>query len=136
MSQLPEELEAMAWLYGQSKALDSMVTEQNSQLVTDSNTIRRQIDAYQRDQRHDHLNDGHAASLPFLPPRHNLHQPPPVLYKADPDIDKNQLEFNLEPTQADTIIDLLKDIKILLGKIVKKEDGNIKFEKKSIPKIP
>jgi hypothetical protein len=144
---LQDELEAMAWLYGQSKQIDSMMVEQNKQLVTNSDTIRDQITALARQNR-----NVRPAPAPIAPPTIAISESPPV---ATPQIvqhqpahittntqyipiekDPDQLEFNLEPSKTDEIIILLRDIKILLGKIVKTQDDKNKSEKKSVSKIP
>jgi len=132
---LPDELEAMAWLYGQSRQIDSMMLEQNKQLVTNSDTIRDQINSLARQNR-----NVRPAQAPIAPPTVTIIEstPPIIANTQNPSTEKDldQLEFNLEPSKTEEIIILLRDIKILLGKIVKKQDDKNKSEKKSVPKIP
>jgi hypothetical protein len=155
---LPEELEAMAWLYGQSRQIDSMMVEQNKELVTNSNTIRDQINVLSNIQKQQamqnyqvaHVVDTTPIPLPIdnIQTGHYQYHPhnqndllplpktqAPMLQYQQPD--PAQLEFNLEPDKADIIINLLKEINIKLGKLIKKEE-NVKntTEKKSVPKIP
>jgi hypothetical protein len=146
MSQLPEEIEAMAWIYGQSQAIDSMMTERNSQLVTDSNTIKRQISEYQKHSR----GNQPQPQATYIPPPHPMVANPPI-----PQIEHNitphfeylpqpitqsgdlQLEFNMEPTKMDDVINILKEINIKLGKILNNQnESKNKTEKESITKLP
>ncbi len=146
MSQLPEEIEAMAWIYGQSQAIDSMMTERNSQLVTDSNTIKRQISEYQK----------HSRGNPPQPQAPHIPMPvPSVVNPPIPQVENNiephfeylpqpitqsgdvQLEFNMEPTKMDDMINILKEINIKLGKILNNQnESKNKTEKEPITKLP
>jgi len=145
MTQLPEELEAMAWIYGQSKAIDSMMTEKNSQMVYDSNTIKKQMLDYERSTRN--TPRPQATHIPMPHPM-VVNPPIPVVnheLKSHFEYTPNQqaqngeiqLEFDMEPTKSDEIINLLKEINIKLGKILKNQDeSKNKTEKESIPKLP
>jgi hypothetical protein len=145
MSQLPEELEAMAWIYGQSKAIDSMMTEKNSQMVFDSNTIKNQMLDYERSTRN--IPNPQATHIP-LPHPMAVNPPHPVVNhelkshfeyipNQQPQNGEIQLEFNMEPNKMDDMLNILKEINIKLGKILKNQDeSKNKTEKESIPKLP
>jgi hypothetical protein len=155
MSQLPEELEAMAWLYGQSRQIDSMVVDSNAQLVTNSNTIRHQIDAYSKQQRQHQIQPTpHSGGYVHTPSQNDLspspqvasqphydftpHQnpdPPSIQIDQTSPKESNQLEFNLEPDKVDIIINLLKEINIKFGKLLKSFDEKNTTEKKPVSKI-
>jgi hypothetical protein len=146
MSQLPEELEAMAWIYGQSKAIDSMMTDRNSQLVTDSNTIKNQMLDYERNTRKISNPLPHPVQVPMPQSmvtntqisqvEHNI-TPHFEYLPAPPQQGDVQLEFNMEPTKMDDVINILKEINIKLGKILNNQDeSKNKTEKESIPKLP
>jgi hypothetical protein len=124
---VPEEIEAMAYLLGQSKQIDSMMMERNKELITDSSTIKAGIDQYIQAERAlrqqmisqpvvgvpsipNHIGQPYVETQP-LPQIHNTPQQN-VVYPPD----DRQLEFNLTPNQGDLIINLLKEISIKLTK--------------------
>jgi hypothetical protein len=122
---IPEELEAMAFLIGQSNQIDSMMMERPSTLVTGSHTIKQGMNDYVRQQR------SNQPPPSFIPPTpQELAQignsmypqvpPPPVVnlpyVVAPPQNNDGQLELNLDPTKAEIIINLLKEISAKLTK--------------------
>ena len=119
MSNIPEEIEAMAFLIGQSNQIDSMMMERNKELVTDANTIKNQLNTYIQSVRQQQAPPPAAAYAP------QIQQPAPPIsppvqqavvtnYSLPPD--NNQLELNLDPDRLDVIINLLKDISAKLTK--------------------
>ena len=132
MQEIPEEIQAMAWLVGQSNQIDQMMTQKNKELITDSSTIKKGLDEYLKLQRGQNqppqvTNNPVVASPPSIgesynPSIHNqyvnttVHSPHPLQQVYFPQEEDNQLEFNLTPNQGDIIINLLKEISVKLTK--------------------
>lgn len=142
MSQLPEEIEAMAFLIGQSNQIDSMMVEKPSTLVTSTQTLKKGLNDYVQQQR---------SQLP-PPPQQSVPIPnyvPPVELPQygnsmfpkipEPKMDDGQMEFNLEPSKMDEIIILLKEISRKLTKqnnmIEKIHASELKKERVSSPPV-
>lgn len=130
---IPEELEAMAFLIGQSKQMDDLWVDKPVTMVTDTSTLRRGMNDYVQQQR----NQQPQVALPTNPVQYPQvpqpqffpipnHVPPqelpqgqtfaPMPQYQQPKVDDGQLEFNLEPTKAEEIIILLKEISQKLTK--------------------
>lgn len=129
MSQLPEEIEAMAFLIGQSNQIDSMMVERPSTLVTSTQTLKKGLNDYVQQQRSQQPPPTHSygqqihTSVPMTPiepiPNYIPPQPLPQVPQYAPipqKIDDGQMEFNLEPSKMDEIIILLKEISVKLNK--------------------
>lgn len=119
MSNIPEEIEAMAFLIGQSNQIDSMMMERNKELVTDANTIKNQLNTYIQSVRQQQAPPPAAAYAPQIQQPAPPISPPvqqPVVVNYPPPQDNNQLELNLDPDRLDVIINLLKDISAKLTK--------------------
>jgi hypothetical protein len=131
MQEIPEEIQAMAWLVGQSNQIDQMMTQKNKELITDSSTIKKGLDEYLKLQRG--LNQPPQATntpvvaspqsiggayQPYIgdsiPPVQPIQAPMPQYHPSQKE--ENQLEFNLTPNQGDIIINLLKEISVKLTK--------------------
>lgn len=121
MSNIPEEIEAMAFLIGQSSQIDQMMVERPSTLVTSTQTLKNGMNNYIQTQRqqaqqapqmapptHPVLPQPPIVNLPYIPPQES--QP------VRPTVNDGQLEFNLEPTKGEEIIILLKEISQKLTK--------------------
>jgi len=151
MQEIPEEIQAMAFLIGQSNQIDSMMTERNKELVTDSSTIKKGLDEYMRMSRGQHPQaiqqpvgvPAPAIGEPYNPAVHNqyindqfppvqpIQAPMPQYYPPQSQKDENQLEFNLTPNQGDIIINLLKEIST---KLTKQNNLLTSFNEKNSPK--
>ena len=145
---VPEEIEAMAFLLGQSKQIDSMMMERNKELITDSSTIKAGIDQYiqsERAHRQQAFNQPVVGvpsipthiGQPFVesPPQPQIYNPPYIPQQVYPS-NEQQLEFNLTPNQGDEIIKLLKEISIKLTKqnsLLEKVYAKNQTEEKPIP---
>ena len=136
MQEIPEEIQAMAWLVGQSNDIDKMMTDRNKELVTDGSTIKREIDQYMRISRGQHpqatqqpvgvpvpaIGEPHNPAVhnqyigDQFPPVQPIQAPMPQFYPPQSQRDEDQLEFNLTPNQGDIIINLLKEISLKLTK--------------------
>jgi hypothetical protein len=121
MSNIPEEIEAMAYLIGQSNQIDQMMVERPSTLVTSTQTLKRGLNDYVQSQRQ------RAQQAP--PPQYHQQVPIPPVYIPPQEIqqvpiyapmpqtkDEGQLEFNLEPTKLEEMVMLLKEISQKLTK--------------------
>lgn len=125
MSQIPEEIEAMAFLIGQSNQIDAMMMEKPSTLITSTATLRQGLNEYVQQQRREHapppVQYPQVAQPPFVPipnyvPPQELPQVPIYAPTPLPKVDDGQLEFNLDPSKTDIIINLLKEISVKLTK--------------------
>lgn len=123
MSQIPEEIEAMAFLIGQSNQIDAMMMEKPSTLITSTATLRQGLNEYVQQQRREHapppVQYPQVSQPPFVPipnyvPPQELPQVPQ--YVSPQKVDDGQLEFNLDPSKTDIIINLLKEISVKLTK--------------------
>lgn len=122
MSNIPEEIEAMAFLIGQSSQIDQMMVERPSTLVTSTQTLKNGMNNYIQTQRQQ------AQQAPQMaPPTHPVQYPqvpqPPIVnlpyippQETPQKVNDGQLEFNLEPTKGEEIIILLKEISQKLTK--------------------
>lgn len=119
MNNIPEEIEAMAFLIGQSNQIDQMMVDRPSTLITSAQTLKNGMNEYIQTQRqqaprpvqHQHV---HQPPIVNLPPQ-QLPQVPQ--YAPMPQkVDDGQLELNLEPTKVEEIIILLKEISNKLTK--------------------
>jgi hypothetical protein len=138
MDNIPEEIHTMAWLMGQSKAIDSNIIEKNTGLSTDGNTIKHQLDEYIKVSRG--IDQVPRAAVQHA--GHSFPQPaanPPVFTRppvSPPPLELDQLEFNLNPNKADLIISILKEISVKLTKqnnILQSLDETFKNKEKGIP---
>jgi hypothetical protein len=129
MSNLPEEIEAMAYLIGQSNQIDSMMVDKPSTLITSTQTLKKGLGEYvqqQRQQAPQVAPPTYPVQYPQVPQPEILPIPnytPPAPQK----VDNGQLELNLEPTKIEEIIFLLKEISIKLTKqnnLLEKMYGN------------
>jgi len=113
MNNIPEEIEAMAFLIGQSNQIDQMMVDRPSTLITSAQTLKKGMDEYIQTQRQ---------QAPQPPPQLVQYQQPQQLpqvpqYAPMPQkVDDGQLELNLEPTKVEEIIILLKEISNKLTK--------------------
>jgi hypothetical protein len=137
--EIPEEYKTMAALLGESAAIDSLMINNPTTLATNTNTLKRGIDEYREQQKRER--DQPQATYPI--PTHNYGvetgtaypqvgmapiEPIPNYYPPQPlpqvpqyapmpqKVDDGQLELNLEPSKADIIINLLKEISVKLTK--------------------
>ena len=133
----------MAALLGESSNIDSLMVQNPGQLATNTNTLKRGIAEYQEQQKRERVQPqqpvypipthnygvelGTSAThipLPYYPP-----QPLPQVPQYAPmpqKVDDGQLELNLEPSKADIIINLLKEISTKLTKqnsLIEKQYG-------------
>jgi hypothetical protein len=119
MNHIPEEIEAMAFLIGQSNQIDQMMVDRPSTLITSAQTLKKGMNEYIQTQRQQ-APQPIQYQQPPQPPVVNL--PPQQLpqvpqYTPMPQkVDDGQLEFNLEPTKVEEIIILLKEISNKLTK--------------------
>jgi hypothetical protein len=119
MSNIPEEIEAMAFLIGQSNQIDQMMVDRPSTLITSAQTLKKGLNDYIQTQRQQAPQPVQYQQPP-QPPVVNL--PPQQLpqvpqYAPMPQkVDDGQLELNLEPTKVEEIIILLKEISNKLTK--------------------
>jgi hypothetical protein len=123
---IPEEIQAMAALIGQSSAIDAMMVDKPKELVTDTNTLKQGLNQYIQQQRSQIA----APPAPPAPPATHYHEPsisvpvpPPAQYYEPypvntpvPQSNELQLELNLEPKQLDQVINILKEISVKLTK--------------------
>jgi hypothetical protein len=113
MNNIPEEIEAMAFLIGQSNQIDQMMVDRPSTLITSAQTLKKGMDEYIQTQRQ---------QAPQPPPQLVQYQQPQQLpqvpqYAPMPQkVDDGQLGLNLEPTKVEEIIILLKEISNKLTK--------------------
>lgn len=123
--EIPEEFRTMAALLGESASIDSLMINKPTTLATDTSTIKRGIHEYQEQQKRERMQPTvHAPIEPI--PNYVAPQPLPVFqefpvpmptYPPTPQkVDDGQLELNLEPTKAEEIIILLKEISTKLTK--------------------
>ena len=111
MNNIPEEIEAMAFLIGQSNQIDQMMVDRPSTLITSAQTLKNGMNEYIQTQRQQAPRPVQHQQVPQSP----LPQVPQ--YAPMPDkVDDGQLEFNLEPTKVEEIIILLKEISNKLTK--------------------
>jgi hypothetical protein len=119
MNNIPEEIEAMAFLIGQSNQIDQMMVDRPSTLITSAQTLKKGLNDYIQTQRQQAPQPVQYQQPP-QPPVVNL--PPQQLpqvpqYAPMPQkVDDGQLELNLEPTKVEEIIILLKEISNKLTK--------------------
>jgi hypothetical protein len=109
MNNIPEEIEAMAFLIGQSNQIDQMMVDRPSTLITSAQTLKKGMNEYiqtQRQQAPQPVQYQQPQQLPQVP------QYAPMPQK----VDDGQLELNLEPTKVEEIIILLKEISNKLTK--------------------
>jgi hypothetical protein len=141
---IPEEYKTMAALLGESAAIDSLMINNPAQLATNTNTLKRGIAEYQEQQKRERVQPqqpvypqvGMASIEPI--PNYYPPQPFPQVPQYAPMlqmVDDGQLELNLEPSKADIIINLLKDISLKLTKqnnLIEQKYA-IKPEKERVP---
>lgn len=119
MSNIPEEIEAMAFLIGQSNQIDQMMVDRPSTLITSAQTLKKGLNDYIQTQRQQAPQPVQYQQPPQPPvvnlPTQQLPQVPQ--YAPMPQkVDDGQLELNLEPTKVEEIIILLKEISNKLTK--------------------
>lgn len=121
MSNIPEEIEAMAFLIGQSNQIDQMMVNRPSTLVTSAQTLKKGLNDYIQSQRQQQPPPQPPPQPPitpipnYIPPQEitpQVQQFAPMPQK----VDDGQLELNLEPTKVEEIIILLKEISNKLTK--------------------
>ena len=140
MNNIPEEIETMAFLIGQSNQIDSMIIEKPSTLITSTQTLKKGLNDYVHQQRTQNFQQPppqpQAVPIPpYVPPVDIPQYDNNTFQKiSEPKSDDGQLELNLEPTKADEIIILLKEISSKLTKqnnmlekyLKKQDDGKFK----------
>lgn len=135
----------MAALLGESAAIDSLMINNPTTLATNTNTLKRGIAEYQEQQKRERVQPPQQAAYPQvgmapIEPIPNYYPPQPLpqvpQYAPMPQkVDDGQLELNLEPSKADIIINLLKEISTKLTKqnsLIEKQYA-IKPEKERVP---
>ena len=124
MNNIPEEIEAMAFLIGQSSQIDQMMVDRPSTLITSAHTLKKGLNDYIQTQRQQAppppVQYPQVAQPPIVPipnyvPPQELPQVPQ--YAPMPQkVDDGQLELNLEPTKVEEVIILLREISNKLTK--------------------
>ena len=120
MSNIPEEIEAMAFLIGQSNQIDQMMVDRPSTLITSAQTLKNGMNEYIQTQRQQAppppvQYPPQIVPIPNYVPPQELPQVPQ--YAPMPQkVDDGQLELNLEPTKVEEVIILLKEISNKLTK--------------------
>lgn len=146
MNKLPEELEAMAFLIGQSNQIDAMMVEKPSTLITSTQTLKKGLSDYVQQQRAQVIQEAaQPAPVPipnYVPPI-DLPQVPQygnsMFPKTpEPKADDGQLELNLEPSKIEEIIILMKEISTkltkqnnMIEKLFHQKDGDKKSTQQS-----
>jgi hypothetical protein len=132
---IPEEYKTMAALLGESAAIDSLMINNPAQLATNTNTLKRGIAEYQEQQKRERVQPQQPVypqvGMASIEPIPQVPQYAPMPQK----VDDGQLELNLEPSKADIIINLLKDISLKLTKqnnLIEQKYA-IKPEKERVP---
>jgi hypothetical protein len=123
MNNIPEEIEAMAYLIGQSNQIDQMMVERPSTLVTSTHTLKQGLNNYVQAQRAQQAQQAPSPQYYQPQPIHSPVPMPPVVplpYIVPPQAPQKendgQLEFNLEPTKLEEMVMLLKEISQKLTK--------------------
>jgi len=129
MSEIPEEIRAMAWMVGQSKEFDNLMTEQPKDLITNGDTIKRQIAEYQNMSRQQPQQPQQQAptpaveaatfpqiGIPYNPTEHVLDIPQVQSILPQYQEPSTQMEFNLDPNSLEILVNHLKEISIHLKK--------------------
>jgi len=121
MNNIPEEIEAMAFLIGQSSQIDQMMVDRPSTLITSAHTLKKGLNDYIQTQRQQApppppvQYPPQIAPIPNYVPPQELPQVPQ--YAPMPQkVDDGQLELNLEPTKVEEVIILLREISNKLTK--------------------
>jgi hypothetical protein len=133
--EIPEEYKTMAALLGESAAIDSLMINNPTTLATNTNTLKRGIAEYQEQQKRERVQPQQPVypqvSMASIEPIPQVPQYAPMPQK----VDDGQLELNLEPSKADIIINLLKDISLKLTKqnSLIEQKYAIKPEKERVP---
>lgn len=146
---IPEEIQAMAALIGQSSVIDSMMVQRPSTLATSTQTLKQGLNEYVQQQRQQMVQPPPQVALPTHPVQYPQVPMPPIEHipnyrppqmgmnmyptAADSEKDDGQLEFNLEPSKVDIIINLLKEISLKLTKqnnMLEKQYANQSKEKR------
>jgi hypothetical protein len=145
MSNIPEEIEAMAFFIGQSNQIDNMMIEKPSTLVTSADTLKQGMHEYLSRQRRMQTPPPQPPPSPIAPPPSNLNTPTNhVVHTAAPapmpiqESNDDQLEFNFDPKLGEQVIDLLKEISLKLTKqlnILEKKYEN-KSSKDTVTVLP
>ena len=121
MNNIPEEIEAMAFLIGQSSQIDQMMVDRPSTLITSAHTLKKGLNDYIQTQRQQAPPPPPVQYPPQIVPIPN-YVPPQELpqvsqYAPMPQkVDDGQLELNLEPTKVEEVIILLREISNKLTK--------------------
>jgi len=120
MNKIPEEIEAMAFLIGQSNQIDQMMVDRPSTLITSTQTLKNGMNEYiqtQRQQQQQALHPAQYQQVPQSPlPQVPQYAPLPQYVPIPQKVDDGQLELNLEPTKVEEIISFLKEISNKLTK--------------------
>lgn len=120
MNNIPEEIEAMAFLIGQSSQIDQMMVDRPSTLITSAQTLKKGLNDYIQTQRQQAppppvQYPPQIVPIPNYVPPQELPQVPQ--YAPMPQkVDDGQLELNLEPTKVEEVIILLREISNKLTK--------------------
>lgn len=123
MNNIPEEIEAMAFLIGQSSQIDQMMVDRPSTLITSAHTLKKGLNDYIQTQRQQApppppppvQYPPQIVPIPNYVPPQELPQVPQ--YAPMPQkVDDGQLELNLEPTKVEEVIILLREISNKLTK--------------------
>jgi len=121
MNKIPEEIEAMAFLIGQSNQIDQMMVDRPSTLITSTQTLKNGMNEYIQTQRQQQQQQAlHPAQYQQVPqsplPQVPQYAPLPQYVPIPQKVDDGQLELNLEPTKVEEIISFLKEISNKLTK--------------------
>ena len=118
MNKIPEEIEAMAFLIGQSNQIDQMMVDRPSTLITSTQTLKNGMNEYIQTQRQQQaIHPAQYQQVPQSPlPQVPQYAPIPQYAPMPDKVDDGQLELNLEPTKVEEIIILLKEISNKLTK--------------------
>lgn len=135
----------MAALLGESSNIDSLMVQNPGQLATNTNTLKRGIAEYQEQQKRERFQPqqpipthNYGVETGTAVPQYYPPQPLPQVPQYAPmpqKVDDGQLELNLEPSKADIIINLLKEISLKLTKqnsLIEKQYA-AKPEKERVP---
>jgi hypothetical protein len=120
MNNIPEEIEAMAFLIGQSSQIDQMMVDRPSTLITSAQTLKKGLNDYIQTQRQQAppppvQYPPQIVPIPNYVPPQELPQVPQYVPMPQK-VDDGQLELNLEPTKVEEVIILLREISNKLTK--------------------
>ena len=144
-TEIPEEVRTIAALIGESSQIDAMMTNKSPNLVTDTNTLKQGLTQYiQQSRNKQQAQPSPPPSAPPIPvdtPEHplvtdSLPTPQAPLTPQEPTNDEDQMLLNFDPSKADIVIDLLKDISLKLQKqntVLQNMYEQFESEEKGVP---